>query len=156
MLCTTESHTAIKDKKCSSHQAQAATPSLPPPRPEGYKLSTRKNYKYWLEVAADKKVWFNDLPLLVGRALNQLDNVRKPIPWKELTEIRYELSSDVQNGKLIVCHPNTLMAYSPPVQEQDLDSAVLIPEDGLRLYLGATRGIELRIRNYGLGPDYWT
>ncbi len=114
-----------------------------------------KKFKYSLDVATDLKLKFVDLPLLIVKALSQSHGTPKPRP-AILKKMELELATDVQHGRLVVCHPETLAAYSPPMTEDELNSSVLIPELDLVDYLGATRGIEVRLKPHGLGPDFWT
>jgi len=118
-------------------------------------MSHAKKYKYYVDVATNRKLKFEDLPLLVAKALRQPHDAQEPSARK-LWDIELELTTDVQHGRLVVCHPETLAAYSPPISEDQLNGSVLIPELDLSDYLGATRGIEVRLKPHGLGPDFWT
>jgi hypothetical protein len=93
--------------------------------------------------------------LLIAKALRQPHDTQE-LDDTKLWDIELELTTDVQHGRLVVCHPETLAAYSPPISEDQLNGSVLIPEHDLGDYLGATRGIEVRLKAHGLGPDFWT
>jgi hypothetical protein len=106
-------------------------------------------------VASDLTLAFVDLPLLIAKAMRQNQNSPEPSS-RELWDLKYALVTDVQHGRLVVCHPKTLAAYLPPVPENELNKSVLIPEPGLVEYLAVTRGIEVHLKRHGLGPDFWT
>lgn len=101
------------------------------------------------------KLEFADLSSLIAKALRQPNDDPEP-HLSNLWNIESELITDVQNGRLVVCHPDTLAAYAPPITDDELNSSVLIPEHSLVEYLGVTRGIEVRLKSHGLGPDFWT
>ncbi len=118
-------------------------------------MSSRKQYKFFLDLASDLTLAFADLPLLIAKALRQSQNSPEP-SWVELSDLKYALITDVQHGRLVVCHPKTLAALLPPVPEEKLNDSVLIPESGLVEYLGVTRGIKVNLKQHGLGPDFST
>ena len=118
-------------------------------------MSYTKKYRFSVDVAKDLSLKFADLPSLIAKALRQPHDAPK-LPPADLWDIERELTADAQRGRLVVCHPETLAAYTPPIPEVELNSSVVIPEHYLVDYLGATRGIEVRLKSHGLGPIFWT
>jgi hypothetical protein len=118
-------------------------------------MNSRKKYSFFLDVATDLTLAFTDLPVLIANAVRKTDEKKISDSWL-LGDLKVELANDVRQGRLVVYHPETLAAYSPPVLDDDLNSSVIIPALGLVPYLGRTRGVDVRLKSHGLGPDYWT